>query len=81
MQSQPTGCHFRSRQMNEPEIMINGINIGPGCAMTIRVAIESFALYLFENGLGDDEHGKYMKEAYMQRIQDIRKAMYIKELK
>lgn len=59
----------------EPEIIINGINIGSGCAMTIRVAIESFASYLIENGLGDDEHGKAMNKNYLDRIGDVRTAM------
>jgi len=60
---------------NEPEILINGVNIGPGCAMTIRVAIETFASYLIEDGLGDDEHGIKMKENYINRIHDIRRLM------
>lgn len=60
---------------DEPEILINGQNVGPGCSLTIRVAIESFAADLIENGLGDDEHGKIMKEHYLNRIEDIRKAM------
>jgi hypothetical protein len=63
----------------EPEIIINGINVGPGCALTIRVAIETFAGVLIENGLGDDEHGKIMKKNYLERINDIRKAMRVKE--
>lgn len=58
---------------NEPEILINGENIGPGCSMTIRVAIECFASCLIENGLGDDEHGKLMKKSYLERINDIRR--------
>lgn len=62
-------------KIEEPEIIINRINIGPGCAMTIRVAIEVFCNDLIENGLGDDEHGKRMKDNYLNRINDIRKAM------
>lgn len=60
---------------NEPEIIINGINVGPACAMTIRVAIEVFATDLIKNGLGDDEHGIAMVKNYKARIDDIRKAM------
>jgi hypothetical protein len=59
----------------EPEIIINGINIGPGCAMTIRVSIEALSSDLIENGLGNDEHGKKMKKLYLDRINDIRKIM------
>ena len=61
--------------MNEPEIIINGINVGPGCAMTIRVALETFCADLIQNGLGDDEHGKRMKQVYLDRINDIREVM------
>ena len=63
----------------EPEIIINGQNVGPGCAMTIRVAIEVFASDLIENGLGDDEMGKDMTKAYRERIDDIRRAMKVIE--
>lgn len=59
----------------EPEIFINGENIGSACSMTIRVAIECFASDLIENGLGDDEHGKLMKNNYLNIIDDIRKVM------
>lgn len=60
---------------SEPEILINGINVGPGCSMTIRVAIEVFASHLIENGLGDDEHGIRMRKNYFDRINDIRQVM------
>lgn len=59
----------------EPEIIINGQNIGPGCALTIRVAIEVFAEDLIDNGLGKDEHAKKMVKLYIERINDIRKSM------
>ncbi len=60
----------------EPEIIINGINIGPGCAMTIRVALETFATDLIENGLGDDENGVAIKKNYLDRINDLREIMH-----
>jgi hypothetical protein len=59
----------------EPEVIINGINMVPGCSMTIRVAIEVFASNLIENGLGDDSHGIAMVKKYLARIYDIRRAM------
>lgn len=60
---------------NEPEIIINGENVGAGCAATIRVAIECFATDLHDNGLGEDEHGKIMTMNYLNRINDIRRIM------
>jgi len=65
------------KPFDEPEIIINGFNLGLGCAMTIRVAIEVFASNLIENGLGDDDHGKSMVIVYRERIDDIRKAMKV----
>jgi len=61
----------------EAEIIINGLDLGPACAMTIRVAIEVFADDLIENGLDDDYHGKSMVRLYQERIDDIRKAMKV----
>lgn len=59
----------------ESEIIINGKNVGPACAMTIRVAIEVFASDLIENGLGDEDQGKAMVKSYLSIIDDIRLAM------
>lgn len=65
---------LRVKMCKEPEIIINGVNVGPGCAMTIRVAIECLAKDLRENGLGSDKHGKSLKDNYLARINDIRSA-------
>ncbi|MGI9411575.1 MAG: hypothetical protein ACR2OV_15965 [Hyphomicrobiaceae bacterium] len=51
---------------------MTGAMFTTGQIMTLRVAIESFAFDLKENGLGDDEHGKAMTEAYLARIAEIR---------
>lgn len=64
---------------DEPEIIINGINLEPGCVLTIRVAIEVFAADLMENGLGEDEHAQIMVQNYRARIDDIRRAMRVIE--
>lgn len=56
----------------EPLITIYGKELNISQSMTIRVAIESFASDLLENGLGDDLHGKRMVELYMQNIEEIR---------
>ena len=56
----------------EPVITIWGKELSIAQSITIRVAIESFASDLIENGLGDDEMGKKMTKQYMQRIDEIR---------
>lgn len=63
--------------MNEPTIIINGHTLTPGQAMTVRVAIESFAMSLREtaNPLGNDLHGKRMTDGYQKSIDEIRRAM------
>lgn len=44
--------------------------------MTIRVALESFASYLHENGLGDDEMGIKMTQAYLENIDALRDLIF-----
>lgn len=56
----------------EPLITIWGKELSIYQSMTIRVAIESFAIDLMHNGLGDDDMGKKMVAGYMQRIEEIR---------
>lgn len=60
--------------MSEPAITINGRPLTEGQAMTMRVALENFAMDLTE-GLGDDEHGKLMTGLYRARIAEIRTFM------
>lgn len=63
----------KGEKMGEPRITINGVVLSNGAAMTIRVAVENFAMWLHENGLGEDEHGQAMTKGYLDRIKDIRK--------
>lgn len=65
--------------MSEPEITINGVPLTDTQAMTIRVAIENFAIDLNDAGLGEDEHGKVMTRRYLQAIQEIRRAIFKQE--
>lgn len=58
--------------MAEPIITINGQACTPGEAMTLRVAIESFAQDLRENGLGEDETGKALTLGYLRNIDLLR---------
>ncbi len=46
--------------------------------MTLRVALEGFAMDLSHNGLGDDEHGKVMTNLYLDSIKKIRVPLYQK---
>jgi hypothetical protein len=55
----------------EPTIVINGSTISDGAAMTIRCALTNFAYDLRRNGLGEDDHGKFMAAAYLTHIRQI----------
>ena len=59
----------------EPRITINGQELTSAQAMTIRVAVGSFASELNAEGLGDDQHGKAMTAGYLARIDEIHAAM------
>ncbi len=59
--------------MDEPRIIINGIELGTGQAMTIRVAIENFAMDL----QGESEYGA-IGLAYLERISEIRAMIFKK---
>jgi len=57
--------------MNEARIIINGVELTLGQSMTLRVALQSFAMDLRENGLGDDETGKAIANGYLARISEM----------
>jgi len=61
--------------MRENKIQINGEEVGLGITTTIRVAMESLAVHLQDNGLGDDPFGKSMTEVYLHQIERFRKLM------
>lgn len=58
--------------MTEPSITINGVQLTPGQAMTVRVAIEMFAMQIAEP---DFEIGP-IGSLYQASIAEIRKVMY-----
>ena len=56
----------------EARIVISGTALSEGQSLTVRVAVEDFAQFLQDKGLGDDEHGRRMTENYLARIYEIR---------
>lgn len=63
--------------MNEPIITVNGYPCSEAEAMTIHVALESFATDLVATGLGNDAHGKRMVQLYMSCIEQLRDKIFI----
>ena len=66
--------------MQEAKIIINGVEITNAMSMTVRVALESFAMGLSDDGLGDDESGKRTARLYLSRVNEIR-PLLSKEIK
>lgn len=60
---------------NEPTITVNGVLLSQGQAMTVRVALNNLVMDLTNDGLGDDEHGKFMTKAYQERAHEIFRIM------
>lgn len=60
----------------EALITINGTTLTSAQSGTLRSALESFDADLADEGLGDDEHGIKMVEAYRARIAEIRLVLY-----
>jgi hypothetical protein len=56
----------------EASITINGHQLTSGQSMTIRVALENFAMDLSQDGLGDDALGLAIRDGYLTRIREIR---------
>jgi hypothetical protein len=64
--------------MDKLKITINGVELTVGQAMTVHVALQSFATELTskKHPCGNDEHGKFMTKAYLANISAINK-LYI----
>lgn len=60
----------------EPTVIVNGHKLNEAQSMTLRVALEQYAMTLGMEGLGDDEHGRAMVAAYLDRIGEIRSFMF-----
>lgn len=56
--------------LTEPDITINGYRLSNAQAMTVRVALNAFAMDL-QSGLGEDDIGKSMTIGYQSAIRDI----------
>jgi hypothetical protein len=60
----------------QPDIVINGRQLSTGQAMTLRVALQSFLSDIAEPGsLGDDDHGRKMRELYRAHGSEINRIM------
>ncbi len=60
----------------EPSIKINGHQLSDSQSAAVRAALEHFSSNLRDEGLGDDEHGRTMTRAYLERMDEIRERMY-----
>jgi hypothetical protein len=60
----------------EANIVINGVTLTHAQAMTVRVAIASLRSDMATHGLGDDEHGKFMAQAYLDRGAEVETLLF-----
>ncbi len=60
----------------EALIIINKHELTESQSLTIRVSLEVFLSDLLENGLGEDQHGLSMTQAYIDNINSIRKIIF-----
>ena len=70
-----------AREPSEPEITINGRRLTTAEAMTVRVALETLAFSVADDGLGEDETGRAIAAGYLRAIESIRADMYAKRAK
>jgi len=61
---------------SEPTITINGVEMPVSACMTLRMALETFAMHLSAEGLGGDKLGARLLSDYMDNIAVIRDAMH-----
>jgi hypothetical protein len=61
--------------VKEADIVINGINLSEGQAMTLRVACHDFYSRMSTDGLGEDDMGKVMADAYLRQAASILRIM------
>jgi hypothetical protein len=54
--------------MKEAEIIISGQRLSLGESMTVRVAVQHYAAFLHEYGLGKDKLGRDICEGYLKNI-------------
>lgn len=58
--------------MKEPKIAINGNLLTDAQALTLRVAIGSYAIDMAEtHALGEDASGEGLRKGYLARLQEI----------
>ena len=60
--------------MSEPKeatMTISGVELTFAQSMTVRVALQTFALGLQADGLGSDKTGKAMTAGYLARVREL----------
>jgi len=62
---------------HEPTITVNGVELSQAQAMTVRVALFSYAMELADGLLGDDEHGASLAKGYTTAIRQITALMRV----
>ena len=62
--------------MNDcPKFSVNGVPLSYAQNMAVWAALQGFGMEMEANpdGLGTDEHGRFMTKAYLARVREINK--------
>lgn len=70
--------HIKIDEPVESTITIGGKLLNASQSMVIRVALSSFSFSLYEDGLGDDDHGKKMVKNYLNLVNEIQDMIFYK---
>lgn len=63
--------------MSEPIHSLNGVPLTEGQAMTLRVAMDFFAMEMANpDALGEDETGRAIRTGYYECLRQIRELLY-----
>ncbi len=58
--------------MRNIEFIINGIKLNESQKMTLHVALGNYTMDMSKPfALGEDEHGEFMRKAYLKRLEEI----------
>lgn len=61
---------------SEALVTINGVNLSNAQSIALRMAVLNYLNDLINNGLGDDEVGKALTAAYIERLKEIEIVMH-----
>jgi hypothetical protein len=67
-------------EIKEPEVIINGVKLNFAEAMTLRVAISSYASEMSQkHALGKDKVGEDIRKGYLRNARKVEEYMFLNQ--